>query len=256
MNKQFWHRNASTILTCLGGVGVVTTAVFTAKATPKAIKLLEEAKEEKGEELSKWEVVKVTGKVYIPAVVTGAATLGCIFGANVLNKRNQAALVSAYALIDSSFTQYKRKLVELYGEDTHKEIVDAIAVEKAEDMGVRAPGFVDENTLFVDERCGETRLFYDEYSNRYFETTLEQVISSEYHLNRNYTLRGYTVLNEFYEFLGIEQTKEGEVLGWVNRDAGMEWIEFNHRPMIIGDDLECLVIEMPFAPDLDWQEDY
>lgn len=36
MNKQFWHRNASTFLTCLGGAGVVATAVMAVKATPKA----------------------------------------------------------------------------------------------------------------------------------------------------------------------------------------------------------------------------
>ena len=48
--RQFWHRNASTVLTCLGGVGVVLTSVMSVKATPKVMGLLDEAKEEKGEE--------------------------------------------------------------------------------------------------------------------------------------------------------------------------------------------------------------
>ena len=49
MNYQlFLRRNSSTILTCAGGVGVVATAVLTAKATPKAMRLLEEARNEKG----------------------------------------------------------------------------------------------------------------------------------------------------------------------------------------------------------------
>lgn len=51
--RQFWHRNASTVLTCLGGAGVVLTSVMSVKATPKVIKLLDEVKEEKGEELTK-----------------------------------------------------------------------------------------------------------------------------------------------------------------------------------------------------------
>ena len=38
MNKQFWHRNASTVLTCLGGARVVVTSVMAVKATPKALK--------------------------------------------------------------------------------------------------------------------------------------------------------------------------------------------------------------------------
>lgn len=53
MNRQFWHRNAATVLTCLGGIGVVATSVMAIKATPKALKKIEEAKQEKGEDLSK-----------------------------------------------------------------------------------------------------------------------------------------------------------------------------------------------------------
>ena len=51
MNSQFWHRNTSTVLTCLGGVGVVTTTVMAIKATPKALKKIETEEQEKGEEL-------------------------------------------------------------------------------------------------------------------------------------------------------------------------------------------------------------
>lgn len=40
-----------TILTCLGGVGVVFTSVLTAKATPKALRLIDKTEREKGVEL-------------------------------------------------------------------------------------------------------------------------------------------------------------------------------------------------------------
>lgn len=252
MNKHFWHRNASTVLTILGGVGVVATSVMAVKATPKALKKIDEAKEEKGEELSKWETVKVTGTTYIPTIIVGASTIACIFGSNILNKRQQASLASAYALVDQSYREYKNKVKELYGEETHQEIIDAIT---AENVGINAPGFVSNDKLYVDEQCGEPRLFYDEYGNRFFEATLEQVISAEYHLNRNYSLRGYTVLNEFYEFLGIEPTDYGSELGWANYDDDMAWIDFNHRVTDIRGK-ECVIIDMPFAPDLEWREYY
>ena len=61
MNGQCWHRNASIVLTCLGGVGVVVTSVMAVKATPKALKKIETAEQEKGEQLSKWEKVKIAG---------------------------------------------------------------------------------------------------------------------------------------------------------------------------------------------------
>ena len=85
-------RNASTILTSLGAAGVLATAIITAKETPKALSLLEEAKEKKGEKLTKWEKVKIAGPTYIPAIATGAATVACIFGSNVISKRQQAPL--------------------------------------------------------------------------------------------------------------------------------------------------------------------
>lgn len=254
--RDYIRRNGSTILTVLGGVGVVATALSTARATTKALDILEQAEQEKGEKLTKSEKVKVAGPSYIPAVITGAATIACIFGANVLNKRNQAALMSAYALLDNSYKEYKQKLIELYGEETHQNIVDAIAVEKAREVGVRAPGFCTSSELYVDEEGGETRLFYDEQGGRYFESTLEQVISAEYHFNRNYVLRGYTVLNELYDFLGLDPIDAGSELGWANYDDGMAWIEFNHRKVELDDGLECIIIEMPFAPDLEWQEYY
>ena len=39
-------RHTSTVLTCLGGIGVVATSIMAIKATPKALELIEEAKAE------------------------------------------------------------------------------------------------------------------------------------------------------------------------------------------------------------------
>lgn len=252
--QLFFKRNTPTILTCLGGAGVVVTSVLAVKATPKAIRLIDKEKEVKGKELTKMEIVKVAGPAYIPAVISGVGTLACIFGANVLNKHQQAALMSAYTLVDNSFKEYKNKLKELYGEETHNKIVDAIAVEKAQDMSVWTENMCMQCNLALEEQDSEPRLFYDMHSGRYFESTIEQVMSAEYHLNRNYILRGYAYLNDFYEFLGIEQTDYGSVLGWAPLDDGMYWIDFNHRKTVLDDGLEVYIIEMPFEPTYDFFE--
>ena len=112
-SKLCLKHNSSTILTCIGAVGVIVTAVSAVRATPKALKLLEDATDEKGEELTKMEVVIVAGPSYIPSVVIGASTIMCIFGANVLNRRHQASLVSAYALADNSYKKYRAKVKDL-----------------------------------------------------------------------------------------------------------------------------------------------
>lgn len=253
-SRKFVKRNASTILTVMGGVGVVATSVMAVKAAPKAFSLLEEAKSEKGEDLTKLETIRIAGPFYIPAIVMGVSTIACIFGANALNKKQQAALVSAYALVDNSYKEYKAKLKELYGEEAHQNIVNSIMIEKAEDVYVHSETLCMSCDLSLEENDGEPKLFYDEYANRYFEATIEQVITAEYHLNRNYILRGYSVLNELYEFLGLETTDYGSVLGWAPLDDGMYWIDFNHRKVVLDDGLECYILEMPFAPSYDYDE--
>lgn len=250
-SQLFIKRNASTILTYAGGAGVIATTVMAVKATPKALDILDSAEKEKGEELTTLEKVKVVGPSYIPAVLIGASTIACIFGANVLSKRQQAALLSVYSLVDSSYKEYKNKLKELYGEEAHQNIINSIAVEKAEDIIVSGSYLCSDCDLSAEDSCGEPVLFYDEYSSRYFEATIEQVLTAEYHLNRNYILRGYSYLNELYEFLGLEGTDYGSVLGWCPTDEGEYWIEFNHRKAVLDDGLEVYILEMPFEPRFD-----
>lgn len=242
-SKTFLRRNGSTILTCVGGVGVVATAVMAVKATPKAVRLLEEAKKEKGEDLTKLETVKVAGPAYIPSILVGASTIACIFGANVLNQKQQASLMSAYALLDSSYKDYKKKVEELYGEEANGRIVEEIAKDKYE-----------ESDITVSDG---KQLFYDDYSGRYFETTMEDVITAEYELNRIVTTQCGAYLNDFYELLGIEPTEYGDYLGW---NAGElfdmywnPWIDFRHEKVVMEDGLECYILTMLVEPSYDFE---
>lgn len=239
-----FKRNASTILTCVGAIGVVATSVTAIKATPKAIKLLEEAKEEKGEELTNIEVVKAVAPVYIPAVVIGISTVACIFGANTLNKRQQAALTSAYALLSSSYKEYRDKVVYLLGEEKHEEVIEEIAKDKYK-----------ETDISVSE---ENQLFYDAFSRRYFESTLFKVQKAEYYLNRDLTMRDYAYLNEFYDYLGLEAHDSGDTLGW-STGACIEtywqpWIDFSHKKVTMDDGLECIIVTMFQEPLADFEE--
>ena len=122
----FMKRNSTTILTIIGSAGVAATAILAATETPKALRLIEEAKKKKGEELTKVEIVKAAAPAYIPAVVTGASTIACVVGANSLNKRAQASLASAYALVSSTYSEYKDKVKELCGEETHEKVMTVL----------------------------------------------------------------------------------------------------------------------------------
>lgn len=235
--EQFIKRNSSTILTCIGGIGVVATSVLTAKATPKVSLLLKQAEEDKGDKLTKMETVRVAAPVYIPAILVGASTIACIFGANALNKRQQASMISAYALLENSYKEYKRKVKDLYGEEAEKDVLVEIAKDRYEDDFER-----DENK----------QLFYDEFSGRYFESTIENVRRAECELNRLLSVEFVASLNEFYDLLGIERTDYGDYLGWSSYELvecfGYSWVDFEHTQVTLDDGLECTIITMSFEP--------
>ena len=214
------------------------------KATPKAMLLLEEAEKEKNEPLTKMEVVKTAASIYIPTIITGVATIACIFGANILNKRQQAALASAYALLDNSYKEYKKKVGELYGEGANEEI----RRELAKDEYVK-------NDIQVDDG---KELFYDEFSGRYFESTIENVLRAEYNLNRNLANDSYACLNQFYEFLDIPTTEYGNELGWCVGEMfemyWSSWLDFRHEKVVMDDGLECTIIYIQLPPVADYKD--
>ena len=124
-------KHGSTILTYASVAGVIGTGVMVAKATPKALQVLELAEEEKGEKLTLLEKINVAGPVYIPSVLIGASTIACIIGSNVLNRQKQASMASAYALLNQSFKDYKSKVNDIYGEDADARVEEELAKDAA-----------------------------------------------------------------------------------------------------------------------------
>lgn len=154
---------ASTLLTCIGIVGVIATAIMAAENSNKARDLLIEAEIDKGDDLTTKEKVMVAAPAYIPTVVVAGATIACALGANILNKRSQASLASAYALLDTSYKEYRRKVEELYGEGADS----AVMAEVAKDDYEEDP---------IEELPEGELLFWDSSCRRYFRATLDQVL--------------------------------------------------------------------------------
>lgn len=253
-----------TILTCISAAGVVVTVVLAVKATPKALKCIEKEKAvknaENSENLTRMETIAACWRCYIPAVVTGIATIGCIFGANTLNRRQQASLVSAYALASRSFNSYKQKVRELYGEEAHKKVMASLAAEKSTKPTISAGSLTQMTSVGFEDANEEERLFYDAISDRYFQATISQVLQAEYHLNRNFALSGgFITLNQFYEFLGVSKVRGGDEVGWMISDS-LYWVDFDHQKTVVDDGLngevECYIIDAPFPPvsEEEWED--
>lgn len=103
------RRSSPAILTCLSVVGVVGTSVMAVRATPKALQLIKDKKDElDSDRLKLMEVVQITWKCYMPSILIGIGTITCIIGIGRVNKRNQASLMSAYAMLNESYKQYRK----------------------------------------------------------------------------------------------------------------------------------------------------
>lgn len=245
---QFIRRNSSTILTVIGAAGVIATTITAVNATPKALRLIEEAKEEKGEELTKLEVVKTTAVCYIPTTVICVTTLACIFSANILDRRHQAALTSAYAVLDRSYKQYRAKIKELYGSDADGNVKCEIAKDNLEKQDIVR---TDANKI----------LFYDDYSGRYFESTEAKVIEAEYQANRTILNEGFLTLAEFYSHLGLTVDDDSwNYVGWTIDDlcewTGYYWLDFHNEKTTMEDGLEATIIWYDISPSLEYLDEY
>lgn len=247
-----------TILSVLGAVGVVTTVIMAVRATPKALERIEDAKETKnlknGEDLTRMETIAACWQCYIPSTATGIATIGCILGANILNRRQQAALASAYALLNRTYQDYRKSVKNVFGEEGHKRVLDDMAVERvSENHTIYTQGAFESTTLdfCVPE---EEHLFYDIYSDRQFASTIGKVLQAEYHLNRIFALNGSVSLNDLYNYLGLEPVKDGDDIGWwVDDNDEIYWVDFDHSVTFIDDgperpQVECLLIEFAKPP--------
>ena len=249
LNKShvFFKRNSATILTCVGGIGVIATTITAVKATPKAIRLLDQARENKGDDLTKLETVKIAGPLYIPSIAIGIGTLACIFGANVLNQRSQAALVSAYALIDGTYKDYRKKVDELYGDEAGSQIRAELAKDKYEEE-------YDKPVELEDDK----RLYYDYYSKRYFEARPYDVQNAKYEVNRSLMMDDAVYLNDWYKHIGLPPLDHGYDFGWntcANMDAYWQtWIDFNNEKVVMEDGLECIIISFAQDPYPDFED--
>lgn len=249
------------ILTGIGIAGMITTTVLAVKATPKALRLIEEEKRIQNRELldearkngdeecakidklKPIEVIKVAWKPYIPAMVTGAASITCLIGASSVNAKRNAALATAYELSKTALTEYKEKVVEEIGEKKEKIIRDKIDQDHLD----KNPA--SKNNIVITNN-GE-QLCYDGVSGRYFKSDLEAIKAAVNRINREMVYDNYVSLSDFYDELGLERTDVSDNLGW-NLDSGFIEISFGTR--MADDGRPCITLDYLVAPRYDFSK--
>ena len=241
--RKFASKRSPEILTGIGIAGMITTTILAVRATPKALELIEEQKEEESvDELSSFEVVKVAWKPYIPAMVTCVVSTACLIGASSVNTKRNAALATAYKLSETALSEYRDKVVETIGEKKEHIVRDKVAEERVK----KNP--VSKNEVIVTGN-GKT-LCFDPISGRYFMCSIETIKRAENDLNKQmlHDISGYVSLNEFYDELGLDHTSVGDDLGW-NTD---QLIDINFSSQLNDNGEPSVVLDYLVAPKYDY----
>ena len=254
-------KHSPEILTGRGIAGMITTTVLAVKATPKALTLIEQKKEELNknkfdnklnnggdlrdyEEVSKLkvkDVVKTTWKCYIPAAVTATASVACLVGASSVHIKRNAVLATAYQLSETALTEYREKVIETIGEKKEEAIREKVDKERMK----KNP--VSKSEIIVTEK-GNT-LCMDALSGRYFKSDIDKINKAVNKIN-NRVLHDYSAsLNELYNELDIPGIDIGNLLGW-NSDMGL--IETYLRSQLTEDGTPCLVLDFNRPPKYDY----
>lgn len=242
-------KHSPEILMVAGVVGTVASTVLACKATTKVSKILEEKNNtldtihngvkngeingvEYTEQDSKKDLTIVytqTGiklaKLYAPAVVVGTLSITSIVAGHQILKKRNLALAAAYAVVDKGFKDYRKRVVERFGEDLDKELRYNIKAKEVEEIIVDENGnqaiekkMVKELDKDAVSKNSEYARFYDDGNDEWSkdpEFNLMYLRRQQEYANEVLKSRGHLFLNEVYDMLGIPRSKAGQVVGWI-----------------------------------------
>lgn len=235
-------KHSPEILTGIGIAGMIASTIMAVRATPKALQLIEEKKEEtQRHSLTVMDTIEASWKCYVPATVTGVMSVICLIGASSVNLKRNAALATAYTISETAMREYKDKVVETIGTKKEQEVRDAIAKDHIEKNPISKRDVVVTNK-------GNT-LCYDTFSGRYFKSDIETIKKIVNELNRRLLNEDYLSLNEFYYELGLDGTYIGDRVGW-RVDNGL--IEVNFSAQLAEDGTPCIALAFINAPNYEY----
>lgn len=238
-------KHSPEILTGVGIVGLVGTAVLASKATLKLDVIvddlqfnLEQIQNVRATQGDRYDdkaalhdktvvytrtVVDIS-KLYAPAVTLGLASIGCILGAHGIMKKRNAALAVAYKATEEAFNKYRERVIEAIGTEQELDVFKGIREEEVTDEnGKKTVVRVQEGQASIYRQLwDETRPTWnkDRMYNKQF------LLCQQNMANDMLRSRGHLFLNEVHKMLGIEVTQIGQMAGWVMGHGGDEFVDF------------------------------
>lgn len=228
------RKHSPAILSAIGVSGTIATAYFTGKASFEARHIIEEEQEryiEAQSSLTKKEMIKLVWPLYIPAVISGAATITCIIMATRIGSRRTAAIASAYSISEKAFMEYKDKVVEQIGPKKEQAIRDSIAQDR-----------VTNNNPIIVSGSGSV-LCYEMHTGRYFQSDIESLKKAMNEINAMMIRENEANLNDFYYLIGIPQTSSSSAIGWTSDKL----MDIHFSAVIAEDGRPCIAFDYNYT---------
>lgn len=235
--------NSTTILTGIGVAGAITTGVLAGRAGFKAANMLRDEWEDPST-VAFSEKLKQVGPEFIPAIGVGALTVAAILYSRKLSAKETAAMATAYAMSDKTFQEYKDKVQEKLGQKREEAIRDEVAQDRIN----RNPP--DNHTIIITG--GGDVLCYDVVTDRYFNSTVENIKRAENHVNGEIATHDAVPMSRFYDAIGLRPTPYTEEVGW-NIDNRCE-VQFS--TVLSPDQRPCVSIDFARYPKSDFDKQW
>jgi hypothetical protein len=167
-------------------------------------------------------------KLYGPSLTLAAAgTVSILAGHRILHKRN-VALVAAYKGLEESFKRYRARVVEELGLDKDFEFSHGVTEVEVTD---EETGVVSTETRFDEFGCSPYAKLFERGNpnwqgagpnyNLMFLRGVQNMSTDRLRAN------GHLFLNDVYKSLGLPDTPEGAVTGWVyGTGNGDDFVDF------------------------------
>lgn len=211
--ERFTIDNSPSLLTAVGVVGTISTAILTHRAAIKTERSIKDVEADEQRYLDRREAFNLVWTHYIPPVATGVLTIACVVGANQVGGRRAAVAAAAYSISERSFEEYRSKVVEKMGDKPERALRDEIAQDRINDNPMH------EGNLVVVG--GGDVLCYEMYTGRYFRSSVETLKKAVNEVNFEINANNYACLTDFYNHINIPKTEISDDVGW-NSDKLMD----------------------------------
>ena len=235
LNKATRIKDKQFILNFTSAVGVGLTMALTIRDTIKAVKLIDEDMDLKTK-------IKKTWKCYTPSGMMAISTILCIIYSDYTTMNQKISLLNALISTQEHYKSLKNSVDQTCSKKTKEDILrNKIKSNIPKDVYI--------------ERT-EEKIFYEDYTNKFFTSTIDNVLKAEYLFNKQLAVIGYATLNDFYELLGISKTEEGKYIGWSVYDGYYgesttnPWVDFEHSKMEDDDGCEYYYLNYSNMPEV------